>query len=118
MSHISYSELKDWKFCPFYHKLTRVEGIDGSKGNEYTAFGTAIHDVCENVLLHPEMQDESQTYFELKFVEQLGALKEQDVSLNEQMIAEGYAWPYDGGTKQKNFEELRAIRRSKGTLVE
>ena len=40
------------------------------------------------------------------------------VSLNEQMIAEGYAWPYDGGTKQKNFEELREIRRSKGTLVE
>ena len=40
------------------------------------------------------------------------------VSLNEQMIAEGYAWPYDGGTKQKDFEELRAIRRSIGTLLE
>ena len=40
-----------------------------------------------------------------------------DVSLNEQMIDEGYAWAYDGGTKQKNFEELREIRREKGTLV-
>ena len=40
-----------------------------------------------------------------------------DVSLNEQMIDEGYAWAYDGGTKQKDFEELREIRRSKGTLV-
>ena len=40
------------------------------------------------------------------------------VSLNEQMITEGYAWAYDGGTKQKNFEELREIRRSFGTLVE
>ena len=39
-----------------------------------------------------------------------------DVSLNEQMITEGYAWPYDGGTKQKDFEELREIRRSYGTL--
>ena len=39
-------------------------------------------------------------------------------SLNEQMITEGYAWPYDGGTKQKDFEELREIRRSYGTLVE
>ena len=38
-------------------------------------------------------------------------------SLNEQMIAEGYAWSYDGGTKQKNFEELREIRRAQGTLV-
>ena len=40
-----------------------------------------------------------------------------DVSLNEQMIDEGYAWEYDGGTKQKNFEELREIRRAHGTLV-
>ena len=43
---------------------------------------------------------------------------DEDVSLNEQMIAEGYAWAYDGGTKQKDFEELREIRRSYGTLVE
>ena len=35
---------------------------------------------------------------------------ESDVSLNEQMIAEGYAWEYDGGTKNKNFQELREIR--------
>ena len=41
-----------------------------------------------------------------------------EVSLNEAMIDEGYAWAYDGGTKQKNFEELREIRRAHGTLVE
>ena len=41
-----------------------------------------------------------------------------DLSLNEQMITEGYAWTYDGGTKQKDFEELREIRRAHGTLVE
>ena len=39
-------------------------------------------------------------------------------SLNEQMIEEGYAWAYDGGTKKKDFEELREIRRAHGTLVE
>tara|TARA_B100000686_G_C16630547_1_gene884425 strand:- start:362 stop:835 length:474 start_codon:yes stop_codon:yes gene_type:complete len=39
-----------------------------------------------------------------------------DISLNEQMIAEGYAWSYDGGTKQKDFEQLREIRRSLGSL--
>ena len=41
-----------------------------------------------------------------------------DVSLNEQMITEGYAWEYDGGTKQKDFEQLREIRRGYGTLDE
>ena len=43
---------------------------------------------------------------------------DSDLSLNEQMITEGYAWSYDGGTKQKNFEDLREIRRSFGTLAE
>jgi len=41
-----------------------------------------------------------------------------ELSLNELMINEGYAWAYDGGTKQKNFEDLREIRRSFGTLLE
>ena len=41
-----------------------------------------------------------------------------EISLNEQMITEGYAWAYDGGTKQKDFETLREIRRAHGTLLE
>ena len=41
---------------------------------------------------------------------------DDELSLNEQMIEEGYAWPYDGGTKKKDFEELREIRREHGTL--
>ena len=41
---------------------------------------------------------------------------DSNVSLNEKMIEEGYAWSYDGGTKQKNFEDLRVIRRKFGTL--
>ena len=40
------------------------------------------------------------------------------VSLNEQMIEEGYAHAYDGGTKDMNLEKLREIRRSFGTLNE
>ena len=43
---------------------------------------------------------------------------DEEISLNELMIQEGYAWAYDGGTKQKNFEELRVIRRAHGTLLE
>ena len=43
---------------------------------------------------------------------------DERVSINEEMIGEGYAWPYDGGKKQKDFEELRVLRRSRGTLDE
>ena len=41
-----------------------------------------------------------------------------EISLNEQMIEEGYAHAYDGGTKDMNLEALRVIRREHGTLVE
>ena len=43
---------------------------------------------------------------------------DSELSLNEQMITEGYAHAYDGGTKDMNLEALREIRRSFGTLVE
>ena len=41
---------------------------------------------------------------------------DETVSLNEQMITQGYAHAYDGGTKDMNLEALREIRRSFGTL--
>ena len=43
---------------------------------------------------------------------------DEQVSLNEQMIHQGYAHAYDGGTKDMNLEALREIRRSHGTLME
>ena len=43
---------------------------------------------------------------------------DETVSLNEQMIEQGYAHAYDGGTKDMNLEALREIRRSFGTLNE
>jgi len=43
---------------------------------------------------------------------------DSQLSLNEEMITEGYAWEYDGGTKDMNLEKLREIRRSFGTLKE
>ena len=43
---------------------------------------------------------------------------DSDLSLNEQMITEGYAHAYDGGTKNMDLEALRVIRRSFGTLLE
>ena len=43
---------------------------------------------------------------------------DEELSLNEQMITQGYAHAYDGGTKDMNLEKLREIRRSFGTLNE
>ena len=38
-----------------------------------------------------------------------------EVSLNEKMIAEGFAWKYDGGKKEKNLQVLIDIRKAQGT---
>ena len=51
MPHVSFSELKNWQRCPHYHKLVHVDKLKGFEGNVHTAFGTAVHDVCEQLLL-------------------------------------------------------------------
>ena len=84
MSHISYSELKDWTFCPFYHKLTRVNKIDGFKGNEYTAFGTAMHSVCEKKLLNEDVDDS----FFIKELKKNIAELDDDVEINKKLVVD------------------------------
>ena len=52
--HISYSEWRNWHICPYYHKLTYIDKIAQFEGNIFTAFGKAIHTVCEYTLTSPE----------------------------------------------------------------
>jgi hypothetical protein len=82
MSHISYSELKDWSFCAWYHKLTRVDGIDGFKGNAYTAFGSAIHSVCEKKLLQEDMNED---FFVNELKKNITELPD-DVEVNKKLV--------------------------------
>ena len=49
--HISYSELKIFTECPYKWHLQYEKGLAGFTGNIYTAFGTAIHEVCEKAVL-------------------------------------------------------------------
>ena len=77
--HISYSELKTWAECPYKHKLKYKDGIKGFVGNIYTAFGTAIHEVCENIAKGLLTEDvEREEFFDTKFDEELGQLELED----------------------------------------
>lgn len=87
MPHISYSELKDWAHCAFYHKLTRVDKIEGFKGNAYTAFGSAIHDVCEKKLLKEDFNEPE--HFVKAFEANLANLPE-DVEVDPKMVKDMY----------------------------
>jgi len=84
MAHISFSELKDWDFCPFYHKLTRVDKIDGFTGNEYTAFGSAIHSVCEKKLLEEELESD----FFVKELKNNIAKLDDDHEVNKKLVVD------------------------------
>ncbi|HHZ95738.1 MAG TPA: hypothetical protein EYN67_09315 [Flavobacteriales bacterium] len=78
--HISYSELKDWAHCPHYHKKAWIEKVSPFEGNEYTAFGSAIHDVCEKKLLKEDI-DEGEV-FQLGFAKRLQELLEKNIEVN------------------------------------
>jgi micrococcal nuclease len=62
---------------------------------------------AKNILIKTELPDSTEKYGRI-----IGHLfiNDQDKSLNNQMIIEGYAWEYSGGTKKKNFAELDAKR--------
>ena len=62
---------------------------------------------AKNILIKTELPDSTEKYGRI-----IGHLfvNDQESSLNDQMITEGYAWLYDGGTKKKNFAELDAKR--------
>ena len=90
MPHISFSALKDWNTCAWYHKLTRIDKVKGFTGNAFTAFGNAIHDVCEKKLLKEEIEEEE--YFLKRFEHFLGTLDEEpDQKLVSDMRTQGKA---------------------------
>ena len=78
MPHISYSELKNWCHCPYYHKLVNIDKIKVFEGNEYTAFGTALHSVCEE-LVTDELRHPVNEAFVNKFREELKKLKTEEL---------------------------------------
>ena len=94
-------------------KEEKVLGIDATNWMKEKLEGAIDGD--DELIIRTELKGGMGKYGRL-----LGWLYIGDVelSLNEQMITEGYAWAYDGGTKKKDFEELREIRRSFGTLLE
>ena len=48
--HVSFSEIKNWKECPYRHKLMYIDGIQTYENNPYAEFGTVVHDSIENYL--------------------------------------------------------------------
>ena len=94
MSHVSFSALKLWNECPFKYKLSYIDNIKKFQGNVYTAFGTAVHEVCEKVVLNECDHKESPEYFKEMFLREFKALPkevrlEADKKLVLDMVSQG-----------------------------
>ena len=63
---------------------------------------------AKDIIIKTELPDSNEKYGRI-----IGHLyiNGEIISVNNQMIDEGYAWEYDGGTKKKDFDALLAKRK-------
>ena len=63
---------------------------------------------AKDILIKTEKPDSTEKYGRI-----IGHLyiNGEETSINNQMVAEGYAWEYDGGAKKKDFDALVAKRK-------
>ena len=100
-------------------KRIRLAGIDTPESRTTDAFekklGLEVKDwlkhrleFAKDILIKTELPDSTEKYGRI-----IGHLfiNGEEVSINNQMISEGYAWEYDGGTKKKDFDALLAKRK-------
>jgi micrococcal nuclease len=108
----------DLGFNVSYTQRVRLAGIDTPESRttdlKEKALGLEVKEYlkhslegAEDVVIQTEKPDSSEKYGRI-----LGWLfiNDEEVSLNEKMINDGYAWEYDGGTKKKDFDALLAKR--------
>ncbi len=81
---ISYSEFKNWTECTYRHKLIYVDKLPYFSGNEYTAFGTAIHKACEEKI--PNREVDAYSVFQDSFIKELKILKEQNHEFDKKLV--------------------------------
>jgi len=82
--HISYSEFKVWNECPWRHKLNYLDNLSTFSGNEFTAFGTAVHEMCETMVQEEEVKEPA-NLFQQSFSKEL---KKLTTDLNKKLVVE------------------------------
>ena len=103
---ISFSEFKTWKECPYKHNLAYVQGLSAFKGNLYSSFGTAIHEVCEAILLKKDVCLDKA--FKDSFEREVGKIKELGVEIDDNLKEEleNQATPIYSILESKLFERF------------
>jgi micrococcal nuclease len=109
----------DLGFSVSFFSRVRLAGIDTPESRttdaREKALGLEVKEklkkelaAAKDVVIKTEKPDSSEKYGRI-----LGwvFLDGSEISLNQKLINEGYAWTYGGGTKIKDFDELIAKRQ-------
>lgn len=56
--HVSYSEIRQWKECPWRHKLLYIDKLSTFEESPHLHYGTILHDACEHFLKTRELKIE------------------------------------------------------------
>ena len=81
--HISYSELKTWAECPWKRKLSYQDRVKKFIGNEFTAFGRALHFLCEHLVF--DRVEDPEDFFNLAFEKELFEIGKEENKLITEM---------------------------------
>ena len=91
--HVSYSEVRCWKECPFRHKLSYIEKIDLGEASPYLDYGTIVHEACEHFLKTRELiLDETEVALRAAWKEKGFDSKEFISGMTERSSSQG--WKY------------------------
>ena len=89
MSHVSFSALKIWNECPYKYKLNYIDKLKEFQGNVYTAFGTAMHEICEKVILGKWENKDTSEKFQKSFASEYKELPQKvKHSTNKKLLKE------------------------------
>ena len=110
----------DLGFSISLEKRIRLAGVDTPESRttdlKEKAMGLEVKEwlkhrleFAKDILIKTELPDSTEKYGRI-----IGHLfnNGEEISINNQMIAEGYAWEYDGGTKKKDFDALLSKRKT------
>lgn len=81
--HVSYSEIKTWKECPYRHKLIYIDKILPDETSVHLEYGTLIHSAIENYLENKVMDIPKVENDIRKIWSQNGFDSEEQIKLNE-----------------------------------
>ena len=84
--HISYSELKTWAECAWKHKLIYIDKVNKFVGNEYTAFGRALHLLCEHSIEDKIQEEDYDDFWDIAFEKEIMDLLKKNVDLEQNIV--------------------------------